>query len=55
MMLHIVKVLKKLLHVVLKSNKDTGKSAEILCLMLAWKFYHTKTETMEGGTIWQHH
>jgi hypothetical protein len=43
MAIHIVKALKRKLHVVLESPTGTGKSAAILCSVLAWQRYHAKT------------
>lgn len=42
MAIHIVKALKRKLHVVLESPTGTGKSAAILCSVLAWQRYHAK-------------
>lgn len=42
MAIHIVKALKRKLHVVLESPTGTGKSAAILCSVLAWQRYQAK-------------
>jgi hypothetical protein len=43
MAIHIIKALKRRLHVVLESPTGTGKSAAILCSVLAWQRYHMQT------------
>jgi Rad3-related DNA helicase len=53
MAMHIIKGLKDRKHVVLESPTGTGKSAAILCSVLAWQRYHTvvnsaKTSNDEG-------
>jgi Rad3-related DNA helicase len=45
MALHLIKALKKEKHVVLESPTGTGKSAAILCAVLAWHRYHLKRNT----------
>lgn len=42
MAMHLVKALKNRRHVVLESPTGTGKSAAILCSVLAWQRYHHK-------------
>ena len=42
MALHIIKALKHRRHVVLESPTGTGKSAAILCSVLAWQRWHQK-------------
>jgi hypothetical protein len=42
MAIHIIKALKRKLHVVLESPTGTGKSAAILCSVLAWQRYHVQ-------------
>ena len=48
MAIHLIKALKNRRHVVLESPTGTGKSAAILCSILAWQRYHAKTA--EGRT-----
>jgi hypothetical protein len=43
MAIHIIKGLKRKLHVVLESPTGTGKSVAILCSVLAWQRYHMQT------------
>ena len=43
MAIHIIKGLKRKLHVVLESPTGTGKSVAILCSVLAWQRYHAQT------------
>ena len=43
MAMHIIKALKHRRHVVLESPTGTGKSAAILCAVLAWQRWHHKT------------
>lgn len=45
--IHIMKALKNRRHVVLESPTGTGKSAAILCSVLAWQRYHFRLETMK--------
>ena len=45
--IRIIKGLKQRQHVVLESPTGTGKSAAILCSVLAWQRYHKKTEKPE--------
>jgi hypothetical protein len=47
MAIHLVKALKNRRHVVLESPTGTGKSAAILCSVLAWQRHHHKAETMK--------
>lgn len=47
MAIHIIKGLKRKLHVVLESPTGTGKSAAILCSVLAWQRYHVQTSKDE--------
>ena len=42
MALHLIKALKNRRHVVLESPTGTGKSAAILCSVLAWQRHHQK-------------
>ena len=42
MAIHIIKGLKRKLHVVLESPTGTGKSVAILCSVLAWQRYHAQ-------------
>ena len=51
MVLHIIKVLNKLLHVVLESPMGTRKIPEILCLMLVWQCYQAKMTMTKEGTV----
>lgn len=44
MAIHIIKALKNRRHVVLESPTGTGKSAAILCSVLAWQRYHYQME-----------
>ena len=44
MAVHLIKALKDKKHVVLESPTGTGKSAAILCSVLAWQRYHYKME-----------
>ena len=45
MAIHLVKALKNRRHVVLESPTGTGKSAAILCSVLAWQRWHQKRMT----------
>ena len=47
MAIHIIKALKNRRHVVLESPTGTGKSAAILCSVLAWQRWHYRMELME--------
>lgn len=51
MAIHIIRALKRKLHVVLESPTGTGKSAAILCSVLAWQRYqaHMQKRTTKGG------
>lgn len=49
MAIHLIKALKNKRHVVLESPTGTGKSAAILCAVLAWQRFHAKM--MWGKTI----
>ena len=42
MAMHLIKALKNSRHVVLESPTGTGKSAAILCSVLAWQRHHYK-------------
>ena len=42
MALHLIRALKRRNHVVMESPTGTGKSAAILCSVLAWQRYHAK-------------
>ncbi|CAJ1966607.1 unnamed protein product [Cylindrotheca closterium] len=44
MALHIIRALKRKLHVVIESPTGTGKSAAILCSVLGWQRYHAKMQ-----------
>jgi hypothetical protein len=44
MAMHIVKALKRKMHVVIESPTGTGKSAAILCAVLAWQRYHMQSK-----------
>lgn len=52
MAIHIIKGLKRKLHVVLESPTGTGKSVAILCSVLAWQRYHmqTKARAQQAGS-----
>jgi Rad3-related DNA helicase len=54
MAMHIIKALKRRLHTVLESPTGTGKSAAILCSVLAWQKYYmqTATDNDEKNFIW---
>ena len=43
MAMHIIKGLKRKMHVVVESPTGTGKSVAILCSVLAWQRYHMQT------------
>ncbi|KAG7338035.1 DNA repair helicase rad3 [Nitzschia inconspicua] len=43
MAMHIIKALKRKRHVVIESPTGTGKSAAILCSVLAWQRYHMQS------------
>jgi hypothetical protein len=43
MAIHLIKALKNRRHVVVESPTGTGKSAAILCSVLAWQRFHAKT------------
>jgi DEAD_2 len=43
MAIHLIKALKNSRHVVLESPTGTGKSAAILCSLLAWQRHHAKS------------
>ena len=47
MAIHLIKALKDKKHVVLESPTGTGKSAAILCSVLAWQRHHYKQEKMK--------
>jgi len=49
MALHLIKALKNRRHVVLESPTGTGKSAAILCSVLAWQRHHKKNNIHSGG------
>lgn len=44
MALHIIRALKRKLHVVIESPTGTGKSAAILCSVLGWQRYQAKMQ-----------
>ena len=48
MAFHIIQALKRKLHVVLESPTGTGKSAAILCSVLAWQRYHVQRQQAAG-------
>ena len=54
MAIHLIKALKNRRHVVMESPTGTGKSAAILCSVLAWQRWHKKRfhsdKTEEPGT-----
>ncbi len=49
MAIHIIKALKRKSHVVLESPTGTGKSAAILCSVLAWQRYQAKCSQAKKG------
>jgi Rad3-related DNA helicase len=49
MALHLVKALKNRRHVVLESPTGTGKSAAILCSVLAWQRHYRKMNQTSGA------
>ena len=58
MAMHIIKGLKRKMHVVAESPTGTGKSAAILCSVLAWQRYHMQSQAAferdienEGGDV----
>ena len=50
MAVHLIKALKNKKHVVLESPTGTGKSAALLCSVLAWQRYHYKMEQSKKRT-----
>ncbi|KAL3908406.1 MAG: hypothetical protein SGILL_008494, partial [Bacillariaceae sp.] len=48
MAMHIIKALKRKMHVVIESPTGTGKSAAILCSVLAWQRYHMQSKASES-------
>jgi hypothetical protein len=50
MAIHLIKALKQRKHVVLESPTGTGKSAAILCSVLAWQRHHSKMERMKRNS-----
>ena len=50
MAIHLIKALKDKKHVVLESPTGTGKSAAILCSVLAWQRHHYKMEKKKRHT-----
>lgn len=48
MAFHIIQGLKRKMHVVLESPTGTGKSAAILCSVLAWQRYHVQRQQTGG-------
>ena len=50
MAFHLIKALKNKKHVVLESPTGTGKSAALLCSVLAWQRYHYKMEQSKKRT-----
>jgi Rad3-related DNA helicase len=48
-MLHLIRALKNKKHVVLESPTGTGKSAAILCSVLAWQRAHARAAMNKGG------
>lgn len=48
-MFHIIRALKNQRHVVIESPTGTGKSAAILCSVLAWQRWHWKREGTKEG------
>eukprot|EP00804_Cyclotella_cryptica_P007195 CCRYP_009729-RA/>CCRYP_009729-RA protein AED:0.21 eAED:0.21 QI:131/1/1/1/0.87/0.77/9/1400/1710 len=48
-MLHLIRALKNKKHVVLESPTGTGKSAAILCSVLAWQRAHARAVTNADG------
>lgn len=51
MAIHIIKALQKKLHVVLESPTGTGKSAAILCSVLAWQRHHAQTNKSQSSSL----
>ena len=49
MALHLIKALKNRRHVVLESPTGTGKSAAILCSVLAWERHYRKLNQTSGA------